>query len=323
MSAPEIEFSVIIPSLDGANTLPAVLDGLAAQEDAPPFEVVLVDDGSTDETREVFESGPWRFPRQVLSQKNLGPAAARNAGIRAAEGTMVAFLGDDTIPAPDWLKRHADRHRDRTDGRALAVVGLIKLHPRIRNTRFLRWIYNAGPQFGYALIDRPDDVDFWFFYGSNLSLARDELLAEPFDAAFPYAAWEDIELGYRLTRSGLKIVYDRDAIVLHDHPTDLRQFSHRQERVGYSAVLFQRRHPILGESLRVEPRQPVPDLPAYRRWLRFVAGYLAAGLSLPRTDLWEEILERHYQRGVVRGLGDVSAEPRPDPARQPAPHSDA
>ena len=84
----------------------------------------------------------------------------------------------------------------------LAVLGYTGWHPRMRTTPFLRYINEHGLQFGYALIDEREKVPFNFFYTSNVSLPRELLLAEPFDLGFPHAAWEDVELSYRLHRGG-------------------------------------------------------------------------------------------------------------------------
>ena len=100
------------------------------------------------------------------------------------------------------------------------MIGYTRWHPRMRLNPFLRYINEYGLQFGYALIDDPENVPFNFFYTSNVSLPRELLLAEPFDLSFPYPAWEDIELSYRLEKGGMRLVYDRTATVAHDHPTE-------------------------------------------------------------------------------------------------------
>src|SRR5690606_27938976 len=117
-----------------------------------------------------------------------------------------------------------------------------------------------GLQFGYALIDRPGDVPFNFFYTSNVSLARDRMLAAPFDEAFPYPAWEDIEAAYRLQRAGMRLVYAPQARTAHDHPTTFDRFATRQERAGYCGVVFALRHPELAGFVGVGPDGP-PELP--------------------------------------------------------------
>jgi GT2 family glycosyltransferase len=178
----------------------------------------------------------------------------------------------------------------------------------MRLTPFLRYINEYGLQFGYALIKDREDVPFNFLYTSNLSLHRDELLAEPFDLRFPYAAWEDIELAYRLKKRGLRLVYEPAATVAHDHPTDFARFASRQEKAGYCAVVFYRLHPELGSFLGLGPDGPPPLPPAGRqRWLERLVHALQMGpVNLPK--LWEEVLRYHYIRGLHRAWSELGAE---------------
>ena len=100
------EVSVVIPTFNRRRILAEVLGALDGQQGAPPFEIVVVDDGSTDGTFEWLSqqaaSGSPR-PLRLLRQPNRGPAAARNRGVAAAAGAWIAFLGDDTVPEADWL----------------------------------------------------------------------------------------------------------------------------------------------------------------------------------------------------------------------------
>ena len=139
---------------------------------------------------------------------------------------------------------------------------------------------------------------FLYCYPSQL-LWR--LLEEPFDEAFPYPAWEDIEASYRLHRRGLRIVYEAAARTRHDHPTDFDRFCERQERAGYSAVVFWQRHPELGGFLGVGPEGP-PPLPSERAQRRR-EGLVRAlqSLPVPLRRLWREALRYHYLKGLHRG----------------------
>ena len=180
------EISVVIPTHNRLEVLSEVLQALEFQHDPPPFEVVVVDDGSTDGTGDWLRSRTFRIPLRTLVQENHGPAGARNTGVAAASGRWVAFLGDDTVPSPGWLATHREAHRKRGDDPHLAVIGYTGWHKRMRLNPFLRYINEYGLQFGYALIgDRKEDVPFNFLYTSNLSMPRDLLLAEPFDLGFP------------------------------------------------------------------------------------------------------------------------------------------
>jgi len=298
------EFSVVVPTHNRIDVLPEVLGAAENQAGAPTYELLVVDDGSSDGTEDFLARRPWRVPAQVLLQPNRGPAAARNLGLRAARGRWAAFLGDDTVPAADWLARHREAHRKRGDAASVAVLGYTQWHPRISRRPFLEYINEYGLQFGYSIIPNPEEVPFNFLYTSNLSMLRERLLEEPFDEAFPYPAWEDIETGYRLFRRGLRLVFERQAVAFHDHPTSLRRFYERQERAGYSAVVFFERHPELGGFLGLGPQGP-PPLPS--RWRQRWREQLAEALQWTpaRTPrLWEETLRFHYVRGLRRGWID-------------------
>jgi glycosyltransferase involved in cell wall biosynthesis len=323
VSAVRCELSVVIPTCNRRRILGEVLDALEAQREAPPFEIVVVDDGSTDGTFEELEvraaarranAAREAPPLHLLRQQNRGPAAARNRGVAAAAGAIVAFLGDDTVPEPGWIAAHWQAHAearrasppasDASPAARLAVLGYTGWHARMRPTPFLRHINEQGPQFGYALIEDRENVPFNFFYTSNLSLPRELLLAEPFDEGFPDPAWEDIEASYRLFRRGLRLVYRPQARVRHDHPTDFRRFCERQERAGFGAVIFARKHPELAGFLGIGPGGPAPlpsrlsQLP--REWLVRALQFLP--VSLP--GMWEEALRVYYLRGLHRAWGE-------------------
>lgn len=305
-------FSVVIPTYNRMDTLPEVLDALDTQEEPPEFEVIVVDDGSTDGTWEYLEERRSSIPTLTLRQENAGPALARNWGVERASGDRVAFLGDDTVPQRGWLRAHAEAATSFGDHPLLAVIGYTAWHPRMKLSPFLRYINEYGLQFGYALIEDRDDVPFNFFYTSNLSLPRRALAEEPFDLGFPYPAWEDIEVAYRLKKQGLRLVYRPEAQVLHDHPTDLRRFMGRQEKAGYSAVVFHQRHPELGGFLGLSPEGP-PPMPSvtrqrFRERMARVMHNIQVPVKTPR--LWEDILRFYYVAGLHRGWHERILEPQ-------------
>jgi GT2 family glycosyltransferase len=96
--------SVIVLTYNGRAWLEPCLSALAAQAGAPPFEILLVDNASTDGSTGLVGA---RFPsvRIIKNERNLGFAAGNNAGARTAVGEILAFLNNDTVPAPDWLAR--------------------------------------------------------------------------------------------------------------------------------------------------------------------------------------------------------------------------
>lgn len=128
---------------------------------------------------------------------------------------------------------------------------------------------------------------------TNLGFAAGNNREEPFDERFPYAAWEDIEASYRMTRRGLRLVYQPSATVAHNHPTDFDRFCLRQERTGYCAVVFWQRHPELGQFVGAGPDGPPPLPPRGRQRLReaLVRALQPFPVSTPR--LWYEALRFH------------------------------
>lgn len=299
------DYSVVIPTRDGGARLLEVLDALAVQRGAPRFEVVVADDGSVDGTAERVATRPHDgLAVRISPGEPRGPAVARNRGVREARGRFVAFLGDDTLPEPDWLASHERARIADGGGEAIATLGYTTWHPRVRPTAFLRFLNEEGLQFGYSLIEDPADVPFNFFYTSNVTLARTRLLEEPFDERFPHAAWEDTEAALRLTRRGLRIVYAPEARALHDHPTDFDRFCERQERAGRSAVLFHRLHPELGGFLGLGPHGPPPLPPAAVCRARDALVRALQPLPVAARGLWSEALRIRYLRGLHRGWGE-------------------
>ncbi len=311
------DWSIVIPTFNRLPALQEVIQALCGQE-GPPFEVIVVDDGSEDGAADWLDeraagSDADGIGLRVLHQPNRGPAVARNRGVSAARGRWVAFLGDDTVPAPGWLAAHARAQESelareiRSAGGWVGVIGRTDWHPRMRRTPFLDYINEHGLQFGFALIEDRDDVPFNFFYTSNLSVDRDAMAAEPFDPAFPFAAWEDVEAGYRLAAQGLRLLYRSAARVEHDHPTDLARFARRQYRSGYSAVVFFRRHEQLGPFLGMHDGEPPTAGGARERALLWAQERLARALQgtpfrLPR--LWEKTMRHHYLEGLRNGWSD-------------------
>ncbi len=295
------EYSIVIPTRNGGRTLPEVLAALEGQHGAPRFEVVVVDDGSTDGTPGRLRNRSWAIPVRIEDGVAGGPAVARNRGVNLAQGDRIGFLGDDTVPEPDWLASHHRAWESRSRPARLVVIGYTTWHRRIRQSAFLRFLNEEGLQFGYSLIDDPENVPFNFFYTSNLTVGRELITAEPFDEGFPYPAWEDVEAAYRLQGRGMRMVYEPGARVAHDHPTDFRRFCARQEKAGYSAVVFWQGHPELGAFLGIGNEGPAP-LPSRRvQWAREALVQALQPLPVPLRRLWHEALRFHYLRGLHRG----------------------
>ncbi|MEP6802794.1 MAG: glycosyltransferase [Acidobacteriota bacterium] len=301
-------FSVIVPTFERPDTLFQVLEGLGNQASPPPYEVLVVDDGSKDETGRRLAGHRPTHPFRSFTQENGGPASARNRGVREARGRFVLFLGDDTVPEPELLAVHAAAQAEPRSHPA-AVLGYTTWPRGQRVSPFLHHINEYGLQFGYALIADRESVPFNFFYTSNISLPRDLLMEEGlFDTSFPHAAWEDIEVAYRLVRRGMKIVYRPAAVARHHHHMTFESFRRRQERAGESAAIFYAKHPELGDFLAVPQALQFRDASPLTRRLRAGWAALAQRWDAPGARrAVDRVLRDDYLRGLSRTLASGEA----------------
>ena len=235
--------SVVVPTYQRAALLDRCLAALEASDlDRPDdVEVLVVDDGSTDSTPEVLRAHAGRLALTALVQpQNAGPAAARNRGGAAASAPLVLFVDDDVVVTPGLLRKHLALHAVAQDPR-LCVLGRVDWHPDLEVTPFMRWLDRSGLQFAYEtwLAEGPVDPPYAAFYTANLSVPR-ALLEEVggFDERFPFPAYEDMELAFRLAHRGLRMEYRPEALAYHARPIDLATFRRRTAMTARSAALL-------------------------------------------------------------------------------------
>ena len=204
--------TVVVPTYDRLPRLRRVLAGLAAQDLDRPFEVVVVDDGSTDGTDAYLRSGAPPLPIVASTQENQGPGAARNRGVDLATGEIVVFIDDDVIPDPGLVRAHIrahERHGDLT-----VVIGPMRNPPDHQMSPWIRWEQTMLAKQYDAMEAGQYDATARQFYTGNASLRREHLLAAGgFDPELRRA--EDVELAYRLEAAGLTFVYEPHAVGLH------------------------------------------------------------------------------------------------------------
>jgi glycosyltransferase involved in cell wall biosynthesis len=326
LSVPAI--AVVIPTYNRAATLLIALDHLARQT-FRDFEVVVCDDGSTDETQASIArfaaSAP--FPILSLRQENSGAARARNHAITRVTAPLTVLIGDDIFAAPDFLRLHVELHRQHPEREAVAL-GLTRwCDQRQVVTPLMRWLANDGIQFAYGALLAGAPPTWEHFYTSNLSLKTAYLREHPFREGFPGYGMEDIELGYRLARKhGLTMYFLAEAVADHLHPTDFLKTCRRAVAGGESAYLFGELWP---------ERRLLPSRNPLKRWLlpqlakprsimpamRFVAGSLSR-FWCPNPLLLPTLLV-HERYGYWREEARQAARTRPQIADAPGERSQA
>lgn len=217
--------SIIIPTFNRLSWLRKCLAHLDSQKYDSSFEVIVIDDGSTDGTNQYLTSneGNFRFTLIHLNQENRGPAAARNLGIKVARGDIVAFLDDDSIAESNWLREITGSFQDLPDAYA-AVSGKTTMY--------------GYSEFGAFLQENFDDSNSWIT--NNIAYKKSTLLKIGlFDETnFTLAAWEDLDLAYRIQVGGYKRFYNEQAIVAHPREESFQQLINRFRINGYGFYQF-------------------------------------------------------------------------------------
>lgn len=243
---PASSLSVVIPTHNRAEVLNRCLGALFQQDGlGGDSEIIVVDDGSHDETRAVVHAAATRAPVPVhyLWQTASGPAAARNRGIRAAAGDIILFLGDDIIAGPALVSQHLSSHAA-FPGVMTGVLGFVTWSDRVPISPYMRWLESSGEQFAYGALADGSLVDpARYLYTSNLSLKRRVVIesGEWFDERFRHALLEDIDLGRRLAWRGFTLYYNRAATAVHEHAITLSQYARRIERSSEYWVLLEKK----------------------------------------------------------------------------------
>ncbi len=223
--------SVIIPTYNSRAYLEKCLEALNQQRlPRDAFEVIVVDDGSTDDTKSLQE----QFPIRYVFQRNQGPAAARNTGLRNANGDVVLYIDADCIATPHLLSTVQDAFREPD---IMGLKGFYRTKQQELIARFAQLEY----EYKYLKIARYRYIDFVDTYAA--AYRRDLLLREGgFDARFPVASGEDIDLSYRLSSRGYKMIACQDMIVFHHHPDTLKKYLKRKYKVGFWRALLYKNH---------------------------------------------------------------------------------
>lgn len=240
------KISVVLATYRRASTLRRTLEHLARQ-DLPPeqFEVIVIDDGSPDETAEVVaEMKPGLpFSLSYLRHENRGPGYTQNRGVERARAPVLLLLADDIFLHPGSVRAHLERHQA-NPAPGVAVLGQVVQSPDLTETVFLR----KWDPFRFGDIAGWKELPPYRFWAMNISVKRDfmrehGMYLEHRGRGGP-SCMEDLELGIRLHGHGLRLLYAEEAIGEHHHVVTLDQAVTRWYERGLNYGEFRRHAPM-------------------------------------------------------------------------------
>jgi len=300
-----IEISVVIPTFNRADMVDRCLEHLARQRlPRERFEVIVVDDASTDGTQARLRR--WvdderMDVRVVLADKSFA-GGARNRGSAVARGPRVLFLGDDILATPDLLERHLAGARQWGDDAVL--VGEVRYADDPAPTAFMRWLEERGVHHDFPRLRAltGSSLPGRYFYACNASVpARALQVTGGFDERIQ-RAWEDTEMGVRLERTGFRLHFLPGITGRHVHPTDLRHYTRflRTGRADVGRAVDALR--ALGEDVPAVAGHPWLDRIVTDRvvdWAVVLASASDGVLpSFLRAPLYERVVRYERRRGL-------------------------
>jgi len=262
------KLTAVVCTLNRADLLGQMLGSLCEQTLEPSwFEVVVVDDGSEDHSREVVRAFETRLPLRYSYQRNAGLASARNHGIFLSRGELLLFLDDDDVADPGLLEAHVVAHRTHPSS-SIGILGHTRLAPALVADPLMHFVTEVGCfLFSYGTLEAGALLDFGHFWGGRSSCKRSFLIDNGvFNPIFRFGC-EDIELAFRLSRYGFKVVYEPRAVLAMVRGVGFDDFCRRLWRQGQSNLVFSRIH----DSPEVRRWTEVRE--AAEGWSRFGAAY--------------------------------------------------
>jgi len=227
----KLEYSIIVPVYNESQTIERCLRSLLNQTMArESYEILVIDDGSTDGTDRIAK----KYPVEYYFQANQGAASARNLGARYARGKIILFTDADCEVTANWIEEMVIPFGD---PEVIGVKGFYRTSQRELIARFVQKEYEAKSR--YLL--KSKYIDFVDTYSA--AYRKDVFLkAGGFDTQFRTASAEDCDLSYQLSIQGYKMVANPHAVVFHMHPDSLRSYCKTKFRNAFWRVRTYRKN---------------------------------------------------------------------------------
>lgn len=226
-----VDISVIVPVFNGGDKIEKCIDALRRQRTERVFEIIVVDDGSTDGSLRRITGQDIR----VVEQENHGPAAARNLGVDESRGEIILFTDADCEPIENWIEQMV---RPLADPTISGVKGTYLTRQKRIVPRFVQLEYESK----YERMSRNRYIDFIDTYCAGF-IKRDFLSVGKFDTRFPTASVEDQEFSFRMWEKGYCMVFNPEARVLHTHSENLWIYMKKKFKIGFWKALVLKKHP--------------------------------------------------------------------------------
>ncbi len=274
--------SVIVPAYNAERTIGACLQSLEHQSfPRDQYEVIVVDDGSSDSTSGVASG----YQASVIKQPRRGPGAARNYGASVARGDALLFTDADCVPAPDWIARMLEAF---SESDVVGVKGAYGTHQRGLVARFAQQEFEDKYDWVRAA-PRIDIVDTY-----SAAYRRDIFQkAGGFDERLRQA--EDVELSYRLAIQGHRMIFQPAALVYHLHPESLASYALKKFKFGVWRSRAYRRFPRKTLRDSTTPRVLLVQMPlaaalltsalATVMWSQAIAIFAAAAVAFAASSI--------------------------------------
>jgi glycosyltransferase involved in cell wall biosynthesis len=317
--------SVVVPTYNRREILKRTLPSLLEQTARPGgYEILVVVDGSRDQTVEMLEAHREKSRIRTIVQENRGLAAARNRGAEEARGDVVLFLDDDMIASPELVEAHAEEHA-RPGERV--VFGALGLAAEVRRSFLKEGVETWGREMDARLGSPEHRFHFDDCHFGNASIARGLLArAGKFDESFTRFGNEDYDLGWRLIQLGAEMRYAPGARAVQIYDKGLFRWLRDCYCVGLADVVLERKHPSLASQLRFSRRERhplkrlarlsalLPADPLAPAW--GVAAAALAGLEMAgaRGGILGHAQSLLGERQYWRGIRDARRRARPDRA---------
>jgi glycosyltransferase involved in cell wall biosynthesis len=226
-----MDISVIVPVFNGVDKLQKCVNALRCQKTERRYEIIVIDDGSTDGGFERISGNGVR----VFRQPNQGPAAARNLGVEKARGKIVLFTDADCEPVEDWLETMVCPLEDDAIS---GVKGAYYTKQKKIVPRFVQLEYESK----YEKMAKDRYIDFIDTYSAAF-VKEDFLHAGKYDTRYTTASVEDQEFSFRMWDKGYRMVFNPDARVYHSHSGTLGNYLKKKFRIGFWKALVLKDHP--------------------------------------------------------------------------------